>query len=205
MTRPRGAMNIICLALVMVLFAISALAQTAIGPLDVAVLESKWRIDVRNPALEIDPLAGNKDRLREEAAQKANAQQSQNRVRQGENALPPVVRQPRSDSGPRGIWVTYVYQVKLKNTGSKKIRRLVWDYVFTDPGTTIEAGRRRFVSKTSIKPGATRKLSVRLRSGPTGTVDATKADKKERDQYSEKVIIRRIEYADGSVWQLGSR
>ena len=36
---------------------------------------------------------------------------------------------------------------------------------------------------------------------PIGTVDAKKAGKASRDQYSEQVVIRRIEYADGSVWQ----
>jgi hypothetical protein len=42
-----------------------------------------------------------------------------------------------------------------------------------------------------------------MRSGtpPTGTIDASNAGKKSRDQYSEQIVIQRVGYADGSVWQ----
>ena len=111
---------------------------------------------------------------------------------------------PAPETGRRGLSVTYIYEVKVRNTGEKEIRTLIWEYVFFEPGTERELGRRRFVSRESIGPGKTRNLVLRSASSPTGTIDASKAGKKSRDEYSEQVVIQRIEYADGSVWQAAS-
>ena len=186
--------------LILFLFAICVAAQTSSGAPGVTVLESKWRIDIYNPALDKDPLAPSKERLQEALAQNEAATQSESRVAQGGSALPPVVRQSTSDTGNRKLQVTYVYELKVKNTGPKEIRLLIWEYIFLEPGTTQEAGRRRFISRQSIKPGATRELIVRSPTSPTGTLDASKAGRKTNEQYSEKVVIRNIGYADGSNW-----
>lgn len=193
--------------LMLVLFVLCASAQTpsklSAGP-EVTVLQKKWRMDVRNPALEKDPLWPNKQREQEEALQREDARENENRIRMGEPTLPPRVRVPRPDRGPRRLWVTYIYEVKVRNTGVKEIRTLTWEYEFFEPGTERLVGRLRIVSNVNISPGKTRNVLVRTTSSPTGTVDATKAGKKPQDQYSERVVIRSVSYADGSVWQATS-
>jgi hypothetical protein len=198
-------MKILSSGLVLFLSAICASAQASSPPPEAVVLQNKWRIEVRNPALEKDPLAPNKERQRQELEQQAAAQENENRIRQGEPTLPPSVRQPAPETGARGLSVTYVYEMKVRNTGRKEIRTLTWEYVFFEPGTTREVGRLRIVSQVSMKPGTTRHLVVHTTSSPTGTVDATKAGKKPREQYSEQVVIRSIAYADGSVWSAASK
>ena len=197
-------MKIPCSALVLVLFAFGAAAQTSSGSPDVTVLQNKWRFEVHNPALDKDPFEPNKARQEEEQQQKDIAEQNENRAKQGEPALPPSSRQPAPGTGNGRLSVVYVYEVKVKNSGRKDIRTLTWDYVFFEPGTAQEVGRRQFVREVNMRPGTTRNLIVRTKSSPTGTLAATKAGQKPRDQYLERVVIRRIEYADGSVWRAAS-
>jgi hypothetical protein len=167
----------------------------------VTVIQKNWRVEVRNPALEKDPLGPNRDRQQEETALKGDARENENRAQQGEPALPPRVRVPAPERGPHGVFITYVFEVKFRNTGEMPIRTLTWEYLFFEPGTEREVGRRRFISRVSISPGGTRTVIMRSATPPTGTIDAPNAGKKSRDKYSEQVVIQRIGYADGSVWQ----
>ncbi|MEO8435851.1 MAG: hypothetical protein ABI596_13205 [Pyrinomonadaceae bacterium] len=199
-------MRLLCSMLVLFLFALGASAQAlsnrSAGP-ELTVMQKQWRMDVRNPALEKDPLQSIKGREQEVRAQQDVARQNERRIQEGLPALAPPVRLP-APSGPRGLWVTYIYEVNFHNTGEKGIRKLTWDYVFYEPGTEQEVGRLQFVRRVSIGPGKTRSVVVRTRSSPTGTIDATKAGKKSRDLYSEQIVIKSIGYADGSVWQAAS-
>lgn len=197
-------MKVLCSLLLLFLFALCALAQALPNPSarpKVTVIQKKWRSEVYNPALEKDPLQANKERQQEESAQRSDARENESRIRQGEPALPPRVRLPASETGGRGLSVTYVYELKLSNTGEKTIRALVWEYVFFEPGTEREVGRRRFISRVNIRPGRTGSVVMRTASSPTGTFDATKAGKKSQDHYSEQVVIKSVGYADGSAWQ----
>jgi hypothetical protein len=190
--------------LLLFLFALCASAQAlpnASAGSRVTVIQKSWRIEVRNPALERDPLKPNKDREQEAREQNDVAAQNERRNQMGCPNVAPAVRMPMPETGARGLSVTYIYEVKFSNSGEKAIRELVWEYMFFEPGTKREVGRLRFVRKVSISPGRTRNVVVRTASSPTGTIDATKAGKKPRDQYSDQVVIQSIGYADGSVWQ----
>ena len=103
-----------------------------------------------------------------------------------------------------GKTVLYVYEVKFRNTGAQGIRRVTWEYVFFEPGTETELGRRRFISKVNLSPGGTTNVVVRAAASPTGTVDARKAGKKPKDMYSEQIVIQRIDYEDGTFWRPAS-
>ena len=195
-------MKFLCSVLMLLLFAICAAAQNAPAWPDVTVLENKWRVDVWNPALEKDVFSANTRQLNDAQIQGKARVESDNRVKQGEPALPPVVKQPPADNTNRKLSISYIYEVKVKNNGPKEIRSLIWDYLFFERGTTDEVGRRRFVSRVRIKPGATKQIVLKSPKSPTGgaIVDATKAGKKPSEMYSGQVLIRNISYADGSNW-----
>ncbi|HYW72535.1 MAG TPA: hypothetical protein VE961_15975 [Pyrinomonadaceae bacterium] len=180
--------------------AAAAAAQTAPQWPDVVVLESSWRIEKYNPAVDKDPFSANREQQATEQAQKANAEASDNRVRQGENALPPVTRQSSGQSGSTKVRLSYIYEMRVRNTGPKEIRLLIWECVFLEPGTTNEVGRRRFVSRVRIKPGATSRLLISSSKSPTVTFDVAKAGLKPSDQYTQQVLIQNIGYADGTNW-----
>jgi len=184
-------------------FALCASAQVP-GPSPaprVIVIEKNWHVEVINPALEKDPFAPNTARQQEENAQKDDARENENRIKQGVPTLPPRTPPTKAETGSHRLWTEYVYELKVRNTGEKPIRTLSWDYIFFEPGTDREVGRRQFTSIVSIRPGGIRKVTIRSATPPTGTIDASNAGKKSRDQYSEQVVIQRIGYADGSVWQ----
>jgi hypothetical protein len=177
--------------------AAQALSESASTP-DVTVLQKKWRMDVHK-----DPYYDQHDREQEERARRNWEIQNEKLREQGM----PTKGRPESPSTTKarsGLSVTYIYEVKVRNTGEKDVRTLSWDYVFSDPSTKQELGRQRFLIDVKLGHGKTRNVVVRAFSFPTGTIDAAKAGKKSRDMYSEQVIIQSISYADGSVWKAGS-
>ena len=190
--------------LLLFLFASWALAQASSdksAPPDVTIVPKKWRIDVRNPALDRNPVA---DMQARQAADQIRRETERNNELMVERGMPaPTTQVPDANRNARrrGMLVTYLYEAKVTNNSEKVIRTLIWDYVFFEPGTENEVGRRRFVSKVNIGPGKTTNLVVRSLAAPTSTVDARVADKKPQEQYSEKTVIQSVQYADGSMWR----
>jgi hypothetical protein len=170
---------------------------------NVTVLQKKWRRDVRNPQLEKDPIEAMSDREREDRRRRENERLNDMMVERGMPSQSTQVPANR-ETGSSGITVLYVYEVKLRNDGAKDISKIMWDYVFFEPGTETEVGRRRFVSKANISPGGAKNIIARALAPPAATVNAKTAGNKPHDQYSEKVVIQRVEYADGSVWRASS-
>ena len=170
-------------------------------PSDLAVLEKRWYKEVRNPALDEDPFAANDEHREFERAQRANAIRNAVRIKQGQSPEPTL---PRSQAVKRepagGPWTRYVYRVKVRNTGAKIISALVWDYFFFTPGTLEEAGHRSFTQKVKIRPGKDLQMLGHSTSPPVRVIDSKKPTKESAAQYTEKIVIQRIEYADGSVW-----
>ncbi len=111
---------------------------------------------------------------------------------QGEaQAEPPRKKQPYQE-----------YRVILKNTGTKVVRAVGWRYVieFHDSAGNGES-YRDLTSLLTIKPGENGKLKgVGGANMPGFTVEEGKV-KRVVHPVAEKVIITRVEYADGSVWQ----
>jgi hypothetical protein len=103
------------------------------------------------------------------------------------------------DQGPPRYF--FIYKTKLKNTSTAAIVELDWDYVFLERGTETEIGRREFTTDEQIGPGKTRELTVRTLSPPTRTVSLSSLNLGEHDQFTEKVQLVRIKFADGRVWQ----
>lgn len=90
--------------------------------------------------------------------------------------------------------------VEIRNEGQKTIRAINYDFLFVDPATGKEFFRYNLKNKTRIAPGETKVLkdvvsddrSERFR--PAGDpVLGTRTD--------YKVIIREVEFSDGSRWR----
>ena len=95
----------------------------------------------------------------------------------------------------------FIYKTKIKNNHLSAITQLDWDYVFLERGTENELGRQEFTSDELIGPGKTKELTVTITSPPTRTVSVTSLNLEERDRFSEKIVLVRVKYADGHVWQ----
>lgn len=95
----------------------------------------------------------------------------------------------------------FVYKVLLQNNDTRVIKAIDWDYIFFDGLTERELGRRQFTSLEKLAPGKTKEFKFFIPNPPTRMINLNALDKHERDGLSEAVVIVRIEYADGSVWQ----
>ena len=88
----------------------------------------------------------------------------------------------------------YTAKATLKNTGTKAIKSVSWDYVFTDEKERKELKRYRLQSKQQILPGETQTLSVGLGLDPKDKAPHIKTGK-------QSVELTKIEYSDGSTWR----
>ncbi|HEV2801163.1 MAG TPA: hypothetical protein VGW12_11740 [Pyrinomonadaceae bacterium] len=95
----------------------------------------------------------------------------------------------------------FMYKVSIRNTGTLVIKSLDWDHVFFDTDTKIETGRHKFTSDEKIAPGKQKEFSVFASSPPSSTVSVHKLQKREREQVGETIVVVRVVYADGSVWE----
>ena len=95
----------------------------------------------------------------------------------------------------------FIYKTKIKNTHTAAITQIDWDYVFFERGTENEIGRQEFTSDERVGPGKTKELVVTVTSPPARSVSVTSLSLEERDRLSEKIILVRVQYADGHVWQ----
>jgi len=96
----------------------------------------------------------------------------------------------------------FFYRASVRNNSTKPIAEIDWDYIFSDAATGDELGRRQFTSVQNIGPGKQKELTFTVTTPPTRRISVYSLDKKERAGLSERVIIVRVKYADGSVWQL---
>jgi hypothetical protein len=202
---------LISLALIVLAGGLCA-AQTTRGgeaaaPPGVTVVESSWRrFWARNPALYQDPLRPLEDQQRSERIRQEVARQNAIRAEMGKDQIPLPARNatgplpPRSPANP----FVYSYRAKITNTGAKKIRGLVWEYVFVDPSTGSEVSRRRFESNVSVGPGQSKTLYGRSDLPPVLSVDAGKASQGPEGQHSERVVITKIFYDDKTTWERAS-
>lgn len=170
----------------------------------VTVVESGWRrFWVRNPALDQDPLRPLEDQEHSERIRQEAVRQNAIRAAAGKIQAPLPSRNatnPISPPRPANPF-TYSYRVKIINTGVKKIRGLIWEYVFIDPSTGKEVSRRRFASNVSVSPGKSKTLYGRSTLPPAISVDARKAGEEPEGQHSEHVVITRIYYDDNTIWE----
>lgn len=96
----------------------------------------------------------------------------------------------------------FFYRASMRNTSTKPVTEIDWDYVFFDEGTGDELDRRQFTSVQNIGPGKQKELTFTLTTPPTRRISVHSLDKKERSGIAERVVIVRVKYSDGSVWQL---
>ncbi|HEY8225040.1 MAG TPA: hypothetical protein VIG25_07175 [Pyrinomonadaceae bacterium] len=96
----------------------------------------------------------------------------------------------------------FLYRTSIRNSSNKQIKEIDWDYVFYDAASREELGRRQFTSVQKIDPGKSKELSFMITTPPTRRISVNALDKKERNGIEEQVVVVRITYADGSVWQM---
>lgn len=111
-----------------------------------------------------------------------------------------IVAAGRQPSGPARYY--FIYRAFLKNSSTKPIEEIDWDYVFIDSATGQELGRHQFTSTKIIQPGKSKELTFMLSTPPTKRISVHALNKQERSGIADQVVVVRVKYSDGSVWQL---
>ena len=156
-----------------------------------------------------DPFSGPIEDFDEVRARVRNEKRIDDAKRGGNSAeVDKVKREARADEAnmaqkhrnnlPRYV---FLYKVSVKNGSDKAIKSIDWDYVFLDANTRNEINRQQFTSEEKIGSGKTGELKVIVNRSPTRTISVDALNKNERKGLGEQVVIMRIEYTDGTVWQ----
>lgn len=179
---------------------LGTVTMSAQEPAGVEVVKASWS-KVRI-GWERDPFAGpleNFDEMRSRARNERRvAQGGGERAKREAKADEANLAKQREKSPPKYY---FIYKTKIKNNHTSAITQIDWDHVFYERDTDNELGRQQFTSDEQIGPGKTKELTVTLTSPPTHTVSVTSLNLEERKQFTEKIVLMRIKYADGHVWQ----
>lgn len=95
----------------------------------------------------------------------------------------------------------YSYRAKIRNTSAKVIEVVFWEYQFAESANPATVVRRQFLCGVNIKPDKEKELQAFTLSGPSDVISVGSLANKSGNLFEEKVVINRVEYADGSIWQ----
>lgn len=87
----------------------------------------------------------------------------------------------------------YILRLEVKNVGTNTMKSIVWEY--QPAAETADYDLRQYVCMMKAKPKESKTFELISPSSPVKVVSANKKDQE------GKVVINRIEYADGSVWK----
>lgn len=148
---------------------------------------------VEDPDTLNEPIVIARQPRRDEPQELKNRRDRQERaadLRAGEQAAAQSTQKP---------FDIYVYRFQLKNDGSKLIKSFVLEYQSL-PGVR-DSPSREFFCATKTKPNESKELEVTSAFAPSKLVDANDAGTKPHKPSADNVVVNRIEYGDGSIWQ----
>jgi hypothetical protein len=102
--------------------------------------------------------------------------------------------QPKSLEG-------FLYKVKIQNSTDKLVEIVFWEYRFTDPSDPKLMTRHQFLCGITLKGAKDKELEGFSFSGPAEVINVGSLAQKSDKIFQEKVVINRVEYADGTIWQ----
>jgi hypothetical protein len=181
----------------------SVAAQDAASPL--VVIKFSWEKERIRPRPSTATLAS-QDELIQQSRREQQLQAARNAQQKGASSRLETQMGNHQDAKVKAQQTElprdgYRYKVSLRNEGLKTIKSIDWDYYFVDPVTNQELARHQFTSDETIKPGKSKDISVLYLKAPVKTLDARSLGKKETAALTAQVVIVRLQFSDGSVWQ----
>jgi hypothetical protein len=114
-------------------------------------------------------------------------------------AIEKIVQESRTPP-PKSL-DTFSYEAKIQNGSKKTIDVVFWEYQFIDQANPSSPTRRQFLCGAGIKPGKEKDLQASSLSGPSDVVSVNTLANGSGKRFLELVLINRVEYADGSIWE----
>lgn len=172
----------------------------------VSVVSSKWFKERRSIAQDADgivpapamiPANKNYERNRRAAASPGERDPNLDTIDGRSAALERAVQDSRAPKPIDG----FAYRAKVHNATAKLIEFIFWEYQFKDAPDSTTVTRRQFLCGVSIKPEKDKELQAFSLSGPHAVVNVDALAGKSAPPGEEKVVINRVEFADGTIWQ----
>lgn len=205
-------MKYLCLTLLVLSTATISLAQSKESLSDssgVEVVKFSWNKE--RIGWENDPFRGPIENFDEMRARTRNEKRITEAKRGGAGDADRLKRDANADAANIATQhknttsrYVFMYKATVKNSGKKAIKSIDWDYVFCDKATEAELGRQQFTNDEKIGPGKTKELLVAITKPPTPTISITALNKEEGKGLTGHVVIVRVEYSDGSSWEVSS-
>lgn len=95
----------------------------------------------------------------------------------------------------------YAYRIKVQNSSAKLAEIVFWEYRFIDPANPELIARRQFLCGVNIAAGKGKDLEGFSLSGPSDVVNVKTLADNATNPFKEEVLINRVEFSDGSIWQ----
>lgn len=114
-------------------------------------------------------------------------------------AIEKIVQESRTPP-PKSLDM-FSYEAKIQNGSKKTIDVVFWEYQFIDQTSPSNPTRRQFLCGGGIKPGKEKDLQASSLSGPSDVVSVDTLANGSGKRFLEMVLINRVEYADGSIWE----
>ena len=109
-------------------------------------------------------------------------------------------RSVQSSRAPKPI-EGFSYRAKFQNVSDKELEVIFWEYEFTDGAITPVVSRRQFLCAGLTKAGKEKDFKGFTLSGPSDVVAVDTLAKKTDSPLKERVVINRLEFTDGTIWQ----
>jgi hypothetical protein len=93
------------------------------------------------------------------------------------------------------------YAASVKNNSDRKVDIIFWEYKFTELANPKNVVRRQFLCAAKMKPGEKFELAAFSTLGPSEVVSAEGLKDSSARLFDEKILINRIEFADGAILQ----
>jgi len=178
-------------------------AQISTGDSSLVVLNFKWvathrtfKKEVPNMAPPPEMTAGNKSAARAARVNNPLIPDPNEQTIDGRSAAMEKIVQEARTANPKPL-DGFSYQARVKNSTAKVIEIVFWEYQFIEPANQM-ATRHQFLCGVKIKADKEKDLEAFSLLGPSDVVSAASLANK---SLQEKVLINRVEYADGSIWQ----
>lgn len=159
----------------------------------------KGELEVVTPAREM--IADNKTYQRNARINQPVGQRDPNEdtVDGRREAIEKIVQESRTPP-PKSL-DTFSYEAKIQNGSKRTIDVIFWEYQFIDQASPSTLTRRQFLCGGGIKPGKEKDLQASSLSGPSDVVSVDTLANGSGKRFLEMVLINRVEYADGSIWE----
>jgi hypothetical protein len=182
-------------------------SQISYGDSSLVVVSFKWfpvrrvpkKQEVPNMAPPPEMTAGNKSAGRIARINNPQIPDPNEQTIDGRSAAMEKIVQEARTPNPKPM-DGFSYGARVRNSGTKSIEIVFWEYQFVDQANKVVT-RHQFLCGVKIKPNKEKDLEAFSLLRPSDVVNAANVADKSPAGFQERVLINRVEYSDGSIWQ----